>query len=78
MYFRKHTSFGVQYNKGFPCDFPVLRDGRSPRGSWECVSLSTINNTNSLFDPIMKNTIRNTILENKLRYRHAKKPSGLV
>ena len=30
------------------------------------------------FDPIMKNTIRNTILENKLRYGHPKKPSGLV
>ena len=36
------------------------------------------NNNNSLFDPIMKNTIRNTILENKLRYGHPKKPSGLV
>ena len=33
---------------------------------------------NSLFDPIMKNTIRNTILENKLRYGHPKEPSGLV
>ena len=30
------------------------------------------NNNNSLFDPIMKNTIRNTILENKLRYGHPK------
>ena len=28
----------------------------------------TNNNNNSLFDPIMKNTIRNTILENILRY----------
>ena len=39
---------------------------------------SNNNNNNSLFDPIMKNTIRNTILENKLRYGHPKKPSGLV
>ena len=31
------------------------------------------NNNNSLFDPIMKNTIRNTIFENKLRYGHPKK-----
>ena len=31
------------------------------------------NNNNSLFDPIMKNTIRNTILENILRYRSPKK-----
>ena len=36
------------------------------------------NNNNSLFDPIMKNTIRNTISENKLRYGHPKNPSGLV
>ena len=37
----------------------------------EETSLKT--NNNSLFDPIMKNTIRNTILENKLRYGHPKK-----
>ena len=36
------------------------------------------NNNNSLFDPIMKNTIRNTIFENKLRYGHPKKPSGCL
>ena len=36
------------------------------------------NSNNSLFDPVMKNTIRNTILENKLRFGHPKKPSGLV
>ena len=35
------------------------------------------NNNNSLFDPIMKNTIRNTILENKLRYGHPKNHQGL-
>ena len=35
------------------------------------------NNNNSLFDPIMKNTIKNTILENKFRYGHPKNHQGL-
>ena len=35
---------------------------------------TTTNNNNSFVDPIMKNTIsKNTILENKLRYRASKK-----
>ena len=50
---------------------------RAPAAKGAAISCND-NNNNSLFDPNMKNTIRNTILENKLRYGHPKKPSGLV
>ena len=42
-------------------------------GQARCGDFCQINYNNSLFDPIMKNTVRNTILENKLRYRTSKK-----